>query len=137
MRLILLFCLTISFNLLFGQTYTEIASANGMGFPFGNSQFEGGGGISFADFNQDGRDDLTFCTELGVFATAFLNINRLYQNNGSFVFTDVTAASGLPTSAPYKDHGTYGASFGDYDNDGWLDLYISNYGEGPASSLYP
>ena len=179
MKIILLFSLTISFNLLFGQTYTEIASLNGMSFPFGNSQFEGGGGISFADFNQDGRDDLTFCTQLGddiryfmntggsfteifpsipanlgetkqvlwvdydndgdkdLFATSFLNINRLYRNNGSMNFTDVTAASGLPTSAVYMNYGTYGASFGDYDNDGWLDLYVSNYGEGPASSLYP
>ncbi len=171
--LLFIFTFTISFNYLLGQNFTEVAGLSGMNFSYGTADFEGGGGISFADFNQDGFDDLTFCTELGsdiryfqndgaggfteifpsipenlaetkqvlwvdydndgdkdLFATAYLDINRLYQNNGSFVFTDVTAQSGLPVADEYKEHGTYGASFGDYNNDGWLDLYISNYGDG-------
>ncbi len=176
----LLFALMFSFNLLFGQTYSEVASSNGMNFAYGASGFEGGGGISFADFNQDGFDDLTFCTQLGdnlrffendsnggfieifpsipantaetkqalwvdfdndgdkdLFVTAYTDINRLYRNNGSFMFTDVTAMLGLPVSDEYKDHGTYGANFGDFDNDGWLDLYITNYGLGSTDMPHP
>ncbi len=47
----------------------------------------------------------------------------LYRNNGDGTFTDVTKASGLGS-----DHGwATGAAFGDYDSDGWADLFVSHY----------
>lgn len=72
--------------------------------------------ISWVDYDNDGDYDLcaTFETK-GV---------RLYQNDGNFSFTDVTALSGI-TTQPFQG---YGFSFADPDNDGDLDFYICNYG---------
>ena len=49
--------------------------------------------------------------------------NVLYRNNGDGTFTDVTETSGVGSTA----YGT-GATVGDYDNDGDLDLYVTNFG---------
>jgi len=71
--------------------------------------------VLWVDYDNDGDNDL--------FVTKVDGVNKLYQNNGSFVFTDITASAGFPnTSILY----TYGATFGDYDNDGFLDVFISN-----------
>ncbi len=71
--------------------------------------------VLWVDYDNDGDKDL--------FVTVYNGKNKLYQNDGSQNFTDVTTTAGiLGVSDP-----TYGASFGDYDNDGWLDLYICNY----------
>jgi len=51
----------------------------------------------------------------------------LYQNNGDGTFTDVTAASGAIDTA-----GALGVTWGDYDNDGFLDLYIVNTEKGTS-----
>ena len=58
-----------------------------------------------------------------LFVTKVDGVNKLYQNNGNFLFTDITSFAGLPNSSILF---TYGAAFGDYDNDGFLDLFISN-----------
>ncbi len=67
------------------------------------------------DYNNDGFEDL-FCTYFGQ--------NRLYRNNGDGTFTDVTKAAGLWT--PEARWGA-GCSFLDYNRDGNLDLFVSNY----------
>ena len=67
------------------------------------------------DYNNDGFEDL-FCT--------FFGQNRLYRNNGDGTFTDVTTAAGL--SNPQPRWGA-GCSFLDYNRDGHLDLFVSNY----------
>jgi peptide methionine sulfoxide reductase MsrB len=72
-------------------------------------------GVCVGDYNNDGNEDL-FCTYLGQ--------NRLYRNNGDGTFTDITKDAGLLNSAPR--FGT-GCSFVDYDRDGHLDLFVSNY----------
>jgi hypothetical protein len=51
--------------------------------------------------------------------------NRLYRNDGAWKFTDVTDKSGL--TGVGTGYGM-GAAVGDYDNDGWQDLYLTNYG---------
>lgn len=49
----------------------------------------------------------------------------LYQNNGDGTFTDVTVSAGINDyTNPFYGRGV---AWGDYDNDGWLDVYISNY----------
>jgi hypothetical protein len=75
-----------------------------------------GMGVCVGDYNNDGYPDL-FVTNYGH--------NVLYRNNGDGTFTDVTRQAGLEGTARW---GT-GCAFGDYDLDGFLDLYVANYAE--------
>ena len=50
-------------------------------------------------------------------------MNRLYRNDGTGHFVDVTEASGVG----HRGYGV-GVCAGDYDNDGWLDIYVTNFG---------
>ncbi len=74
-------------------------------------------GVCVGDYNNDGFDDL-FCT--------FYGQNRLYRNNGNGTFSDVTKEAGLLDRE--VRFGT-GCSFLDYNRDGHLDLFVSNYVE--------
>jgi hypothetical protein len=68
----------------------------------------------FADYDNDGYKDL--------FVSRTFHHNQLFHNNGDGTFTDVTARSGLG-----EDCCTTVASWADYDNDGYLDLYVGRY----------
>jgi hypothetical protein len=128
-----------------------------------------GTGVSFADFNNDDIDDLTFGHHGGQlrfyqgfndetgpgFQELTLNItnsqseakmvlwadidndgdqdflvtnrnasNKLWRNDGGMEFTDISEVSGISTN---NDTKSYGASYGDFNNDGFIDLYICNY----------
>jgi hypothetical protein len=72
-------------------------------------------GVCVGDYNNDGFEDL-FLTYYGH--------NRLYRNNGDGTFTDVTARAGL--LHPGNRFGA-GCTFLDYNRDGHLDLFVSNY----------
>jgi hypothetical protein len=72
-------------------------------------------GVCIGDYNNDGFDDI-FCACFGQ--------NILYRNNGDGTFTDVTKPAGL--WSPEQRWGA-GCSFVDYDRDGHLDLFVSNY----------
>ena len=72
-------------------------------------------GVCVGDYNNDGFEDL-FITYYGQ--------NRLYRNNGDGTFTDVTAKAGL--LHPNNRYST-GCTFVDYNRDGLLDLFVSNY----------
>ncbi len=74
-----------------------------------------GSGVCVGDYNNDGWEDL-FCT--------FYGQNKLYRNNGDGTFTDVTKQAGLENS---KTRWGAGCSFVDYNRDGHLDLFVSNY----------
>lgn len=76
-------------------------------------------GVAVGDYNNDGHEDIFV---VGVHS------NTLYRNNGDGTFTDVTAGSGLQSSsARAKPLWSVAACWIDYDNDGHLDLFISNY----------
>lgn len=82
----------------------------------GGKPYEKSNGVCFSDYNNDGLLDL-FVTNRGA-------SNRLYQNIGDDTFEDVTEqVIGLDSML------SYGASFADFDNDGFLDLYVANVGE--------
>ena len=72
-------------------------------------------GVCVGDYNNDGFEDI-FCTYFGQ--------NRLYRNNGNGTFTDTTKAAGLWNEQPRWGAG---CSFLDYNRDGHLDLFVSNY----------
>ncbi len=73
-------------------------------------------GVCVGDYNNDGFEDL-FCTYFGQ--------NRLYRNNGDGTFTDVTQSAGLLQPGPPRWGA--GCAWVDYNRDGHLDLFISNY----------
>ena len=73
--------------------------------------------VCVGDYNNDGNEDI-FCTYYGE--------NKLYRNNGDGTFTDVTVQAGLSIASDEFSWGA-GCSFVDYDRDGRLDLFISNY----------
>ena len=89
-----------------------------------------GSGASFADIDNDGDLDLYVVNITGVFKdissknTKNLPTNVLYRNNGDGTFTDITE------SANVGDTGYgMGSVFADYNGNGYLDLYVTNYGE--------
>jgi hypothetical protein len=73
-------------------------------------------GVAAADYDNDGRADLFLCNA---------GRNALYHNNGDGTFTDVTAGSGLDVKPEHLL--SVGAAWFDYDNDGLLDLLVTNY----------
>ena len=92
------------------------------GYPSGialneNGREQAGMGLAVGDYDNDGRIDFHI--------TNFSDdSNVLYHNDGEANFTDVTFQSGLgEVTIPFLGWGT---SFIDYDNDGWLDLFVVN-----------
>ncbi len=72
--------------------------------------------INWVDYDNDGDPDLYVVGNEGV--------SRLYMNEGNLELRDVTEESGLPLNFHYG----YGACWGDYNRDGWLDLYYASKG---------
>ena len=84
------------------------------------------GSLSWGDYDSDGDLDLL---ETGTADNGVTSLTRLYRNDGSGAFSD--AAVGLP--GVYKSS----VAWGDYDNDGDVDLALTGYGEsGPLSQVY-
>lgn len=74
--------------------------------------------ISAFDFNNDGWQDIYCANDLN-------GGNTLFRNNGDGTFTDISASSGTNLLMA-----NMGIAIGDYDNNGYLDLYLSNSPEG-------
>jgi enediyne biosynthesis protein E4 len=83
------------------------------------------GGVVLLDYDQDGWPDIYFTNaptvEMAVKGTKSLGV--LYHNNHDGTFTDVTAKAGLSTPCF-----AMGGAVGDYNNDGWPDLYVTCLG---------
>lgn len=85
-----------------------------------------GTGVAIFDYDNDGWPDIFLVngTTLTPPSTADAPTNRLYHNNHDGTFTDVTAKAGLTASGWGQ-----GVCVGDYDNDGWADIYVTYYGK--------
>jgi hypothetical protein len=91
-------------------------------------------GIAIADFDQDSDLDVYIVGRYGYSPADMRTWNRLFSNNGNGTFSDVTIGSGLlvvENDTLYNTSGNgskLGAFWGDYDNDGYPDLFVTNYG---------
>ena len=86
---------------------------------------DNGAGVAAADFNNDGFTDLFLANGL---------VDRLFRNNGGVDFTDITTSAGFDMTL--KSRGT-SASWADFNNDGFLDLYVTNHNPIPDTPNAP
>lgn len=110
-----------------GLPLPHVASADDPGGAADLSELDyqmGPQAASWADFDNDGDLDLLLT---GLDELDFLPVTQLWQNNGDGTFTEV--ASGLP------DVSFSAVAWGDYDNDGWLDVAISGVDCGCGATL--
>jgi hypothetical protein len=84
------------------------------GEPFHINLYDHGSGLAVGDYDNDGHEDIYFLNQLGP--------NALYRNMGDGSFVDVTAKAGVALA----DRISVGATFADYDNDGWADLFVTS-----------
>ncbi|HEY6309687.1 MAG TPA: VCBS repeat-containing protein, partial [Streptosporangiaceae bacterium] len=84
-----------------------------------------GAGVAWIDYNQDGYLDALFVNSgyTPFFHPAQPPQPALYRNNHDGTFTDVTAASKIHTDGTFF----FGVAVGDYDNDGYPDIYMTGY----------
>lgn len=113
-------------------TFTDVAAASGVSFTHATGAYGDkllpetmGGGVAFFDYDNDGDQDLFFTNGTawpwsrgGQATTA-----RLFANNGSGQFSDVTQAAGLGLSLFGM-----GVAAADFDGDGWRDLFLTAVG---------
>jgi len=128
--------------------FTDVTRAVGIDFEHASSATSSkylletmGGGVALFDYDNDGRLDVFFTNGAriddpmppgaapGKSDRKFWN--RLYRQNADGTFADVTERAGL-TGMPQNRYGM-GVAVGDYDNDGFADLYVTNYG---GNTLY-
>ena len=83
-----------------------------------------GGGVALFDYDADDLLDV-YLIQGGTFPPDLSSVhrNRLFRNQGDGVFVDVTEQSGVGNNGYGQ-----GVAVGDYDNDGYRDLYVTNYG---------
>jgi enediyne biosynthesis protein E4 len=97
-------------------TFTDVTEKAGVGTPCWAM------GVAVGDYNNDGWPDLVITCFGGVV---------LYRNNGDGTFADVTKEAGLGNDSLWAT----GAAFGDYDKDGWVDLFVAHYVNTKLSEL--
>jgi hypothetical protein len=118
----------------YGFRLRESAKAAGVAFVHQAPTFDGrldhimpqvaamGAAVAVADFDRDGWQDFY------VTNSAEDSHNRLYRNRGDGTFVDVAPQVGLADVNRRATGVSQGAVWGDYDNDGWEDLFLYKYG---------
>jgi enediyne biosynthesis protein E4 len=115
--------------------FTDIRKAAGITFVQDSTQTEEkyyletmGTGVGFLDYDQDGLMDLFFVQSgpTDAYKPAHPLRSALYRNNGDGTFTDATDKAGVGGEGHYGQ----GVAVGDFNNDGYPDLYVTGYGRG-------
>ncbi|OIQ30454.1 MAG: hypothetical protein BM564_03550 [Bacteroidetes bacterium MedPE-SWsnd-G2] len=111
------------------QTFTNIQSVSGIETSHNN-------GIAVADFDNDNDLDVFVVAKAKDSPDNPQSLSKLYKNNNNGTFTDVTASSGLVNLLPEAENPSesflgldgfkHGVSWGDYDNDGYPDLFLTH-----------
>jgi len=83
-----------------------------------------GSGVAMFDYDNDGWLDVFFANGADVAGGRKSPGNVLYRNLGNGKFADVTAKAGVGGAGEFAT----GVAVGDYDNDGWLDIYLTGFG---------
>jgi hypothetical protein len=119
-------------NLLFmnlgHNVFSEQSEARGLhniaGIPAGLGTYTWS--ISAVDYNQDGAVDIVWADSQGSQSGNNAGLNRIFENDGTGFFTDVTLSRGLDANT---DTGSWmGLSWADYNCDGYLDFFTTNLG---------
>ncbi len=84
-------------------------------------------GVVMGDYDQDGKLDIYVANDS--------TPSSLYHNNGDMTFSDVGPQAGVAYSGEGLEQAGMGTDFGDYDNDGWLDLVKGNFSD-DSNDLY-
>ncbi len=100
-------------------TFTDDAAAWGL------TDVHSGKGVSVADFNNDGWQDI-YVTSAGPVFDDDTGQHRLYKNNGDGTFTNIAAAAGVNFTSTSSEDG-FGSAWADYDLDGDLDMFVGGF----------
>src|SRR5229473_2031628 len=124
----------------FNARFTDIAKEAGLVLPvvYGEADHKDyiletvGCGCAFFDYDNDGWMDIFLLSGSSMAGAPSGASNRLYKNNRDGTFTDVTKQAGLENS---KTRWGAGCTFFDYNRDGHLDLFVSNYVQFDATHI--
>jgi len=103
-------------------TFTDVSKSSGVGDHAG-----WGMGTVCCDYDNDGDTDIYVANDVAE--------NFLFQNDGTGKFEEVGLMTGTAYDLHGDEQGSMGVDCGDYDNDGWLDFYVTSY-QGQLATLY-
>ncbi len=96
--------------------FEDVTMSSGLGDPIASES------AAWGDYDQDGRLDLFICGEYQRDKPDQIDLSRLYHNEGNGKFKNVAESAGIVIKQMAK-----GSAWGDYDDDGLLDLFVSVY----------
>lgn len=100
-----------------GGKFREVSRETGMS----KTDATWGWGVVWSDFDNDGRLDIFVANDSAP--------NFLWHNNGDGTFEEVAFEAGCAVSGDGRAQACMGIAVGDYDNDGWVDLAVTNFAE--------